>query len=430
MPGAIASLRGIGAVAAVMAGVMALPNPLAAQSSNLQCGTFYRVKSGDTLRAVTLRAYQHDRFLELYDANRDVLVDPARIEIGQLLFLPCVGTGPQSRTAALTAQGVTPTPQDQLGTRQSGLAGRTNPFDQLVQIVSLPKPGSRTLRRGLGQDPATDETTRTTPTDTQIAAVAPTPRVVSKPAATSEVADLLLLSAQGMEPLAGPTLPSGGLIGELIQQALRIDAPARQIQTAFVNDRQAHLDVLLPLGGFAFGYPWPAPDCDGTVGKHTTALCTRFQVSLPIFQVEMRYLARADWQLVGAGTLQEIANQTVCRPGQFPPVDLERMKFQKVMVVDGLGQCLAALRSGEVDVISAPAPMMDKSDLGADIAEISTLRAQEPVHALFSRKLAGTPDLMRRLNSGLRVLQSSGAWFRTVSGYLSDFNSGKLARSN
>ncbi|WP_198670459.1 LysM peptidoglycan-binding domain-containing protein [Oceanicella sp. SM1341] len=57
-------------------------------SAQEACGP-YVVQRGDTLRSITQRVYGHDRYLTLFEANRDVLPSPNALEVGQVLRLPC-----------------------------------------------------------------------------------------------------------------------------------------------------------------------------------------------------------------------------------------------------------------------------------------------------------------------------------------------------
>lgn len=424
MTGSMKTFLKATAVAMVLSGPN-VSSGIAQTASGLQCGTFYRIQAGDTLRGITVRAYRHDRFLELYDANRDVLSDPARIEIGQLLFLPCPGSGPQSRTAALAANGVTPSPQDQLGTNQAaGSSNAPTALAQTTQIDALPKPGTRARRVARSSEPDREA-------EPQIAVVTPDqPRTPRRTPDAPLPEELLLLSARGLEPLSGPDLPYGGLIGKLIEQALTADDPATRLKTAFVNDRPAHLEVLLPLGSFALGFPWPAPDCSVQNVPHTSAMCESFDVSLPIFQVEIRVLAHAGSTQLQATAASELLQVPVCRPAGFPPVDLERQGFRQIMVKPDLDGCFELLNAGTVSLVSAPTPMITDLDAATRVSEVESLRSQEPVHALFPRNSRQSEEIRERLNRGLRQLQSSGDWFRIVSRYLSDFNANRLARKN
>ena len=405
-------------------GIASTHLPSQAQGRNLDCGSFYRVQAGDTLRAITVRTYPHDRYQILFSANRDILTSPARIERGQLLFLPCAGSGPQTRLAALSQASITPTVQDQRGSR----AAQTSAVRQ-AQAESQPEtlaPAETLQRRApRGRKPLdpVDPVTEVEQTAVSLTPNVQTVRTTAKDPRTT----IVMLSAAGLEPMAGPELPSGGLVGALIERALREVEPTVNVRPAFVNDRKAHLDVLLPLDAFAMSYPWPAPDCAVQAGFHSKPFCAAFLASIPIFQVETRILARkgdAVAQMTDIGALRSTA---ICRPQEFPPYDLENQDMRRVILAADLTACLKMLTERKVQAVSVPAPMSRSTDLDADLVEVEALRWQVPVHAIFDRTSPRALELHKQLNAGLRQLQASGEWFSTVAAYLSNYNSQRLA---
>lgn len=427
MRGAFSSVQVTAAV--LLAMTVTWPIQVSAQRADGTCETFYRIKRGDTLRALTRRVYGHDRYSLLFGANRDILNDPAAIEAGQLLFIPCDGSGVQSRQEALQLARHVPTPEDQLGSKRAGVARRgRNTAEELPQLGDR---GRRSTTLNTGTSQGTDTVAVVSPADTARIDGSPSTQRVDTIGALPP--KLTLLSADGMEPLAGSQLPGGGLVGDLIREALREVAPSIEIETAFVNDRKAHLEVLLPLDAFTLSFPWPAPDCDpaGKQGVYSREICRRFEFSLPIYQTELRYFARrGDPVAVQASSLGDLQAFSICRPVGFPPVDLERDGIgARIVVGASVSACVDALAGGEVDVLSVPATMMTTA-VAEQFVELEALRSQEPVHAIFARGSAGSSDVKAALDLGLREIQASGAWFRSVSAYLSDFNQNRLTATN
>lgn len=421
MQAGLVSARAIAFGLLILIGIAKADSDAFAQQ--LTCGAFYRVQSGDTLRAITVRAYGHDRYQVLFNANRDVLPSAAKIEIGQLLYLPCQNTGPQTRVAALSSANVVPTPQDQNGGRAAASAPVPRTGQELLaKGDALPKRQTRARKALETIQPEIAVQTAVaviTPRNTSTRGLSEQPR---KP--------VLLLSAGGFEPMAGPDLEAGGLVGALIQKALNASDAAVEVKPAFVNDRQAHLKVLLPLDTFGLSYPWPVPNCAGVVGKHSQTFCSTFEASLPIFQVEMQFLARKGGKAAQLVNVDALASIAICRPQDFPPYDLERQNMRRIIVAEDLEACLMMLSQRKVDVVSAPAAMIDDVRLDSTVVEIEALRSQEPVHAIFTRKSERSARLRNALNEGLRKLQSSGAWFSIVSRYLGDYNATRVTVEN
>lgn len=413
--------------------------PASAQQADGTCGKFYRIERGDTLRGLTLRLYGHDRFSLLFGANRDILNDPAAIEAGQLLFVPCDGTGIQNRRDAMAIVGYLPTAEDQLGTKRAGDDRATGEPTLPAATVTaanerLPKPGAR--GRGI-----TGDGTAAGAGNGQIAIVTPgdraRPGVDASATASASIralpSKLLLLSADGMAPLSGSQLPGGGLVGELIRAALHEVAPSLEIETAFVNDRQAHLKVLVPLEAFTLSYPWPSPDCTQGVipGTYSRAICKEFEFSLPIYQIELRYFARqGNPAIAQLSSMHDLQALSICRPAGFPPVDLEREEIgARIVVTDSVVACVDAMANGKADILSVPAAMFAATGVDG-LVELEALRSQVPVHAIFARGSGSSAVAKDALDEGLRRIQASGAWFGTVSKYLRDFNENRLTATN
>ncbi|MGD1925127.1 MAG: substrate-binding periplasmic protein [Paracoccaceae bacterium] len=243
---------------------------------------------------------------------------------------------------------------------------------------------------------------------------------------------LVVLSAKGLEPLAGPDLPDGGLIGALVRASVSEKDRAIGVNLAFVNDRRAHLDVLLPMGQFAMSYPWLAPDCteEFPPGSMSEEVCGAFLFSVPIFQIEMRIFVRAEGPLRDSKKAADWKGKILCRPGGFVAVDLERrFDLRRIVSEADADACWIQVREGRADGVSIPAPLVYSAPVPDGFVEIEDLRSYEPIHAVLHKAYPGSESVLELLNSGVRELQQSGAWFELVSAYLSEFNLDKSART-
>ena len=208
------------------------------QENSAKCGTFYRVKPGDTLRAITVRAYSHDRYDVVFNANRDILPSAARIETGQLIYLPCANSGPQTRLSALSTANITPTPQDQRGSRAAGDA----PAPQ-VEVATLRSADSVPKRTVRARKPLeTGITSNQSATGQAIAVVTPNSQQ-KRSAVEALLQPVRMLSSEGLEPMAGSELPSGGLVGALIEGAFRQVEPGIRLEPAIVNGQAQATNV-------------------------------------------------------------------------------------------------------------------------------------------------------------------------------------------
>ncbi|MCK0096485.1 LysM peptidoglycan-binding domain-containing protein [Yoonia sp. F2084L] len=107
-----------GTIAAVFIG--ALPGALLAQNKTpITCGQTYTVASGDSLSAISKRAYGSTIFDDLYNANRDVVgSNPNLIFVGQVLQVPCAAG--ETAIVAVAEPVAEPAPEVEVASAQSG----------------------------------------------------------------------------------------------------------------------------------------------------------------------------------------------------------------------------------------------------------------------------------------------------------------------
>lgn len=397
----------------------AVPVPAEAQAG---CGSFYRVKRGDTLRSITIIKLRHERYRDLFNANRDVLDNPSQLETGQLLFIPCRNSGPQTRAAALAKTGRRPSARDNLGNKVSRKLTA-----QARAVIVAPGASVRDVRAPEATDKTGAKLARLSPPKAaNPARVAGTP-LTKKRTARGSAADrqsqqpLRMLMASGIAPLTDAALPRGGLLPVLMDEAFKASGVDRQPRNAFVDDRKSHLDVLMPTGAFALAAPWPAPDCTrARPGTESAALCQSFLFSRPLFEIDVVALVRSQGNLSGAlDGPSALAGMRICRPLGFTSVDLEQLDAG-VTIVRGQDRldCLSKLLSDNIDIVSIPGPMT--KDYGVPgVVEARGLRKTIPVHAVAWAGTPGAQAVIDNLDAGLAKLQQSGAWFTLVASYMS-----------
>lgn len=383
------------------AAVSATPSPSAALA---KCGEFYRIKRGDTLRDITVRSLGHDRYRVIYQANRDILSSPERLETGQLIFVPCARGGAKDRLTALARTGRTTTTRDNLGDRAAALSPPPQPQQSEVKVVTPYAPKFPGKSRVAPQVPIKQET----PLQSQ-------PEKTSRP--------LSFITASGISPLADFPLPRGGLLPVLIEEALRAGGHEDAQEVAFVEDRQAHLSVLMPTGAFDLTFPWPGVDCTaGGLGPSGKALCQEYLVSRPVYEATVATVVPTDSPLVSATSPAALQGTRLCRPAGFPPVDLEALAVDVTVVIKRTAaDCVAAVISGEVQGMSAPQGQRTAPNWPGMVVAPGLTRTV-PVHALAWRNAPNAAETIATLNAGLEQLQRSGRWFEIVSTYLHDVN--------
>lgn len=360
----------------VVAAFGAMPGSASAQGTgSIACGGIYTVVAGDTLSLIADRAYgATGSFRRIFDANRDLLRSPTFIEIGDQLYIPCLdGSGPATREAFLAG------------------GGRVAPSAsaQVTGVAAAPPAGSITL-----------------PED----AFAP------------------LQVLEAVEPFAGPRLPEGGMITELIARALlRAPAPV-SFDVRFEGGRAAWSEVLDPDEHF-LGFPAVRPVCSRPGGISDTARsrCVEFTYSAPLFEYQVAGHVLSGGPFAGASQPADFAEARICRPVGLLIGDLEE---------DGLAgapgdlrrpadtaACLRLLEAGEVDMVTAEAQEIDRAarelGLSARLSEVAGLSRTISIHAVAPRSDQQGAAFLALIDSGLAAMRQSGEWRTVIENHLS-----------
>jgi polar amino acid transport system substrate-binding protein len=356
---------------AVLLAAIAGPWSDAAAQARIACGSFYRVAPGDTLHRIATRAYGSGNYQAIVAANRDILPDISRIEVGDELLIPCLdGTGPKTRREAL-ALGI--------GT---GNAGET----------PAPEASATAIR----------------PADTGIG----------------------FLTGSDFAPFAHRALPEGGMITELVRLAIARTAPEREVSITFVDDWSAHLE-LLGQGAYDLGFPWYRPDCAKAdrLSASMRRRCAEFEFSDPLFEVAIGYYVRAGDPLTGATAYNQLFGRKLCRPAGYFTFDLDQEDLSEPNVTRIIpptaADCFTWLMRGEVDVVTLNKQLAEAgiARLGLDgrAVEVAALASAQTLHVVVPKGDRQGRAYLDLVNAGLADLQASGRWFEVVSRHLGAF---------
>lgn len=359
------------AASLVVAASLALPASGTAQE-RLPCGTLYRVQRGDTLHSIAVRAYGEGDYLAIFEANRDILPNVTRIEIGQQLLIPCRdGSGPQSRAAILPGSG------------EAAPAADAAPADRPAALSAIPP-------------------------DREIA----------------------LLTGPDFAPFVHPALPEGGLTTELIRLALDRAAEGRPYRIVMADDWTAHLG-LLERGEFDIGFPWYRPDCERAAGlkPEMRRRCADFAFSEPLFELRMAWYVRAGDPLAEAAEPAALAGRRLCRPASYFTFDLRQaglMSAETTLVFpETAEECLVLLEAGVVDAVSLARAVagseIARLGLQGKLGEIAALASVETLHAIAPKSSIEGQAFLAALDAGLIELKESGRWYEVIARHLGPF---------
>jgi polar amino acid transport system substrate-binding protein len=370
MPGA----SGAGAfclLLAVLLAAIAGPLPGAAAEARIACGSFYRVAPGDTLHRIAARVSGSAGYRAIFAANRDILPDISRIEVGDELLIPCLdGTGPKTRREALA-----------LGIGAGNGGDTPNPEASASAI--------RPAGGGIG-----------------------------------------LLTGSDFAPFAHRALPEGGMITELVRLAIARAAPEREVSVTFIDDWSAHLG-LLGQGAYDLGLPWYRPDCSKAerLSASMRQRCDGFEFSAPLFEVAIGYYVRAGDPLAGATAYDRLFGRKLCRPAGYFTFDLDQEALREPnltrIIAPTAADCFTWLMRGEVDVVTLNKSLAEAgiATLGLDrrVTEVAALASAQTLHVVAPKGDLEGRAYLDLVDAGLADLQASGRWFEVVSRHLGAF---------
>ena len=343
---------GIAAVAAATMGLMAVaPGQAQAQEA---CSS-YAVQAGDTLSQIAARGDVAGGFQTLFDANRNVLANPNRIEIGQVLTIPCAdGSLPLSATSTSTASAST------------APAPTTAEPDRALRIVTAS-----------GYAPFTDESL---PGGGLITQMVNRSMELGNP---DQEYNLIFINDWGshLETL----LPTGAV--DMVFPWFKPDCDK--------------VENLSPASAFrCTDFNHSAPFYEALVGYYTLKGSTYENVG-------------SYAELQGARLCRPEAWFTfdLEAEGLMPP----NVEFTRPVPQDG---CWQLLMDGEIDVITLDAlpAEEDYRELGlADkVAKIEALTSAQTLHIFVAKDNQFANDALPIINAGLEELRLSGEWFNIV----------------
>lgn len=451
---------------------------VSAASQDNSCARFHTVASGDTLFKITKKAYGDGwLYKKILEANRNLLPDESSIEIGYELLIPCLdGNGPVAHLEVMALREA-PNPDAgapiEIAERPIEAVEDTHqPISELMQQASQQVWRLIVSSNAFVDTSAIDAsllgaagppmTLRDGPPDSSNQGIARTRSAIQADDARnpehesaryvaikpddlpdtvrvkprSGEARLNLLTASNFGLYADKHLPAGGLITDLVMRAVSKSASHQSVRIAFVNDRRAHLDVLLPDGAFDVGFPWYQPDCSQAqrLEDDMRLLCAGFEFSRPFIEVPVSFYARADDAEAGAGDFSALRGKRLCRPKGHFMFDLDQVDLRAPHVSierpETALECFDKLIQGQVDIVTliqreAEEPI-SRLDIAEQIREIHELASAPTLHAVVPKTNSRGRQYLDLINQGLDQLMRSGEWFNVVASH----NSLQLASRN
>lgn len=356
--------------------------PLSAQT----CGTDYILKPGDTLAGIARTVYGNaSQWNIIYYANQDRLGENATLAVpGVSLKIPCLAGTEKPAAAAAPAE---PLPAG------AAPAAETAPF----QLSSM-------LKR------------------------------------------IEFLTAEGYAPFTGRDLPQGGMLIDILQEAMNLvkeqSKGSFDYQVSWVNDWSAHLNPLLITRAFDAGIPWSKPDCAHPefLDKAGQYMCQKFFFSDPLYESVTVLFVRNDGSF-NFERDEQINGKTLCRTKGWSTYDLDKggrnwVKDGKVTLLQPqrAEDCFRLLDEGTVDAVVI-AELTGLSVAGAmgisdRIHAASRPISIETMHVIIAKTHASARTVLYYVNNSLARLKERGAYDAITARHLEQFWSGGASPAN
>lgn len=329
----------------------------------------YTVQDGDTLGSIAQSAYATYDYQMIFNANRDKLAGTFNnLPAGLELTLPC-------------------------------LDGRLTAETQLGAIIT-------------GAEEAQD---------------------ANKGASKTYQPTLRFVSGNGRKPLSDESLSGGGALVRIATTALQRGGNDYKGTVGWVDDWRSHTTILLPKNAFDVSVAWLMPDCTklDQLGPEAAERCTKFDMSLPVYELAFVLTTLADSPYVNARSYEEIAGARVCQPRGWSTFPLEQVGLADPVITHvrlvTADDCGEALLEGEVDVLAMPVEAsndtferldaMDKVAINPVLVQILSM------HMLTSKENPRGKEYIAMLDRGITEMRESGEWYDIMATTLAEYQS-------
>ncbi|TAG20253.1 MAG: LysM peptidoglycan-binding domain-containing protein [Rhodobacterales bacterium] len=243
---------------------------------------------------------------------------------------------------------------------------------------------------------------------------------------------LKFVTSNNWKPFADESLPGGGIYVQMAATAMRRGGNDRDYKVDYVDDWDAHIDVLLPTNAFDISIAWSKPDCSkmDLLGEFGVRMCTEFVFSVPMYEVAYSYHTLVDSPYANARKFTDYEGARICRPEGWAMSNLEVEGLVPPLVTfvqpKSPMDCAEMLLNGEVDVysIEIETSTANFEELGATnkVALNPAITSFNTHHFLTSKNNPRGQEYIAMLNRGIEEMRASGEWYDIVATGLADFN--------
>ncbi len=333
-------------------------------SAQETCGGEYTVKRGDSLSLIADKLYKNVSVWTTIQGNNSdkIGANPNNIRVGMKLRMPCVNGLP------------------------TGLKGGT-----AIETIKA-------------------------------AAAAPVAPLVVAPGNAATRKKINILTGDDFAPFTDRGLPKGGILADVVDEAMKAADPAQGYAVHWVNDWSSHHEPLLSNALLDIGFPWFKPDCEA---DPDTYRCANLRFSDSMFEVLMLLFVNAS-QPIAFNSDADLEGKTLCRPKGYSTYIFDQhgrnwLKNNHITLHtgDSPGDCFELLAEGKVDgaVLNEFSGRKKIKELG--LQDRIVVAKGQPIsvdgnHMVVHKSHPNGPELLAEFEKGLAMIKENGTYQRII----------------
>jgi polar amino acid transport system substrate-binding protein len=251
---------------------------------------------------------------------------------------------------------------------------------------------------------------------------APAVPVVKKLGNAATRQKINILTASDFAPFTHEDLPKGGILADVVDNAMKAANPKEGFAVHWVNDWGAHHEPLLSNALLDIGFPWFKPDCEA---QPNTYRCENLIFSESMFEVLMLLFVSADRPFAFQSDA-DISGKTLCRPEGYSTYIFDQkgrnwLKDGKITLKTPTSpsDCLNMLVAGEVDgvVLNEFLGREKISELG--LKDKVRVALGQPIsidgnHMVVHKSHPRGPELLAVFEEGLKKIKDDGTYQQII----------------
>ncbi|SIT79586.1 amino acid ABC transporter substrate-binding protein, PAAT family [Yoonia rosea] len=251
---------------------------------------------------------------------------------------------------------------------------------------------------------------------------APTQRTPSTNTSGDKV-NIHLITGNDYKPFTDESMDGGGVVTQLVRNALATVQDDADTQITFINDWGSHMEVLLPTGAFDGTFPWVLPNCEAaTLTADMQARCDNYRFADPVYEIVTGMFTLNGNPLGTTTSAADFSGKNVCVPEGYSAivlaaagVDADSVNYVSPATPEA---CFDALLAGTVDAVeleqAQAADIVTRLGLDDQIAVNDQVSSVSVLTVYVHKNNPDGDAILEAINTGLENIRSNGVWFRTV----------------